>query len=103
MIAFESPEGQQLRALGTSLSATMALWFAALTAGDDAWCAWAQDRLADLNDTPEVLALRFIQSASDQDMTRARQMWAILGTWPTETAHSAILKAARELRASLPF
>ncbi len=103
MIGFESPEGHQLRALRPSLSALMALWFAALTDGDDAWSAWAQDRLSGVSDTPDVLALRFIQAASEQDLTRARQLWAILASWPTDTSHSAIIKAARDLRASLPI
>ena len=103
MIGFESSEGHQLRALRPSLSATMALWLAALTEGDDGWSAWAQDRLSDVGDTPDVVALRFIQAASDQDLTRARQLWAVLASWPTDTSHSSVIKAARDLRASLPF
>lgn len=103
MIAFESPEGHQLRALRPSLSATMALWLAALTDGDDEWSGWARDRLADVSDTPDVLALRFIQAVNDQDLMRARQMWAILASLPTETTAGSILKAARKLRASLPI
>ncbi len=103
MITFDGPEGATLRALNPSRSAVRALWFAALTDGQDGWGSWAADKLKAMASDREVIALRFMQAAGDGNTAAARQLWAILASFPMTDTQSTILKAARDLRASLPF
>lgn len=103
MIAFESPEGTDLRALSPSRSATMAICLAALSERQNAWVSWASDELATTAQSIEVTALRFIQAASDGNERAARQLWAVLASFPTEGTESRIVQAARNLRGQMQF
>jgi hypothetical protein len=103
MIAFSSPEGQQLRGLHPPPSAIAALWLVALGEENDEWAAWARTRLADAPETGEILALRFIQAVSDTDQARARQLWAALGSGAVDGMHSHIVTAAREMGRDIGF
>lgn len=103
MIAFESPEGTALRALSPSRSAMMALWLVALSEGQDAWTSWASGELATTAQSIELVSLRFIQAASDGNERAARQLWAVLASFPGDGTESHIVQAARNLRGRLQF
>lgn len=103
MIAFDSPEGAQLRALRPSQSATLSIWLVALDEGQEDWAHWAQDQLGGVGDSIEVIALRFMQAASDGDVMLARQMWVVLASCPIDGTDNRIIRAARNLRTSLPI
>ena len=102
MIAFDSPEGIRLRAIGLSRSALMALWFTALNEGQDTWSAWALD-LAKVNhpQDPTTIALRFLQASADGDAKLARQLWAVLASFPIDDSKSRIIQAAHGIGQSL--
>lgn len=103
MIAYFSPEGEALRALQPSRSAIAAIWFNAVDEGRGDWASWASDELATRLSGADLAAMKFVQAASDGDMRRAHQLWAVLGTIPADGPESRFLRAARDLRASLPF
>lgn len=103
MIAFDSPEGATLRELQPSRSAILSIWLTALDRGDDTWADWARDALASTRPDAEVVALRFLQAARDGDERAMRQMWAVLGSFPAGPSASPAVKAAHDLRPSLPF
>lgn len=103
MIAFDSPEGATLRALLPSKSAIQAIWLAALDRGTDAWALWARDALASVMPDADIVALRFLQAASDGDDRALRQLWAVLVSFPAPASVSPAVKAAQALRQSLPF
>lgn len=103
MIAYFSPEAEALRALQPSHSAIAAIWFNAVDEGRGDWASWASDELARQLTGPSLVAMNFVQAASDGDIRRAQQLWAVLGTFPTEGPESRFVRAARDLRASLPF
>ena len=101
MITFDSPEGATLRALNPSRAAVVSLWFTALNEGRDGWGSWAAEELKTVANDPELIALRFMQVASDGDSVATRQLWAVLASFPTEGTQSKIILAARELHGEL--
>ena len=102
MIAFDSPEGAALRALKPSRSATLSIWLTALREGEDGWMVWARDTVGQDMSDAEIVALRYMQAASDRDKVAMHQLWVVLDSFPTEAGTGPAVKAARELRASLP-
>jgi hypothetical protein len=102
MIAFESPEGETLRALKPSRSATLAIWLTALKDGTDNWAEWARAAVGTGAPDAEVTALRYIQAVLDGDIAAVHQFWAVLGSFPAEAGAGSAVRAARELRATLP-
>jgi hypothetical protein len=103
MIEFDSLEGQQLRAMQPSQSATMALWLVALTEGNEDWATWAQNQLDDVKESVDVLALCFIKAVCDTETKLAKQLWSVLASFPISGSHSHIIRAARTLQAQLPI
>jgi hypothetical protein len=103
MIAFDSPEGAALRGLTPSRSATLAIWVTALNEGNDSWANWARNALDTTAHDAELAALRFMQAAKDGDERAARQLWAVLASFPIDGADSRIILAARNLRPALQF
>ncbi len=103
MIAFDSLEGTRLRAMTLSRSALMSLWFTALNEGQESWGEWAR-QVADADHPQDAAtaALRFLQAAGEGDARRARQLWAVLMSFPIDQTDSKIIRAARDVgRATL--
>lgn len=96
MIAFDSPAGAELRAMGLSRAALAALWFEALTADQDIWAAWAHDQCdARFPDAPVVMALYFLSACKAGDVQKARQLWQVLGSLPLERVECPIIGNAQ--------
>ena len=103
MISFDSPEATKLRAMQPSRSALEAIWFTALDEGRDTWAAWAGEQLAQHLAGAENVALRFVRAASDGETRQAQQIWTVLASFPASDTESRIVRAARDLRASMTF
>lgn len=103
MIAFYSPEGTALRALQPSRSAISAIWYQAVHDGRGDWVDWARDELAGQLGSADLAAMRFVEAAINGEVKRAQQLWTVLGSFPVSRTESNFVRAARELRASLPF
>lgn len=103
MISFDSPEATTLRALQPSRSALEAIWFTALQDRRDTWVGWAGEQLAQHLAGAEMAALRFVRAASDGETRQAQQIWTILSSFPASDIESRIVRAARDLRASMTF
>lgn len=101
MIAFDSPEGQALRDLNPSRNALIALCFSALNDGSDSWAQWSWDRLGELTQDAETIALRFLRAINDSDERLARQLWAVLASYPIDGTLSTVIQAARNLRSQI--
>lgn len=102
MIAFDSQEGEALRGLQPSRTAKLAIWNTALEQGCDDWAGWARDTLGAVSQDADLVALRFMQAVSDGNERAARQLFAVLQSFPQTEGESRIVTSARTLRASLP-
>jgi hypothetical protein len=102
MIAFYSPEGSALRALQPSPSAIAAIWYQAVHDGRGDWVDWVRDELASQLGDADLAAIRFVEAAINGEVKRAQQLWTVLGSFPVSGRESHFVRAAREMRASLP-
>lgn len=102
MIAFDSPEGTLLRSLSPSVDAVVSLWFSALSEGQEEWASWAGNQIQAGPEPDETIAaLRFLQASADGDAKLARQLWAVLASFPIDDSESRIIQAARGIGQSL--
>ena len=81
MIAFDSPEGEALRAIDLSQPALLALWLSALNSGQMDWAHWVQAQ-ASPKDDPNILALRCLHAAACGDTQVVRLIMTLLKTLP---------------------
>ena len=93
MIAFDSPDGLELRAKRIPRAALMALWYCALNTRSTGWADWAEAKA--MRQFPEdliVLALRFLKALNEGDVRRSRLLWVVFSSYPVATSPSRIVR-----------